>query len=141
MIVLTTWMRRAMLATAAMNIGAAVGFLPGAQALRALTGFPDASPPLYACTVALFVLLFGIAYLCMGLSGRADRLLLAIAAAGKLSFFALLIAFWSAGDLPLRAPLLGAWDLVFGVLFVMWLLDPSAQARPHAIAATDARAS
>jgi len=34
----------------------------------------------------------------------------------------LLAGCWAAGTVPLRLPLVGAGDLVFGVLFVVWLL-------------------
>jgi hypothetical protein len=115
------WMRNALFATAAMNMLAAVVFLPPAHALRALAGFPEADDPLYLTMVALFVLLFGLAYLGYALRGHADRLFIALAAVGKLSFVALLVAFWSAGAVPVQAPLSAAGDLVFGVLFFAWL--------------------
>jgi hypothetical protein len=44
-----------------------------------------------------------------------------VAATGKLSFFALLVWFSATGALPLRAALAGAGDLVFGVMFLVWL--------------------
>jgi len=135
MILLTPWMRRAMFATAGMNMVAAVGFLPGAQSLRALTGFPEPAHPFYALTVVLFVLLFGIGYLWSALVGQADRLFIAISAVGRLSFFALVVAFWSIGELPLRAPVLGSWDLIFGVLFVAWLLDTQTSPESRRLAA------
>ena len=118
---LPSWMRNALLATAAMNILAAVAFLPPAHGLRALAGFPEAEHPLYLIVVALFVLLFGLAYLGYALRGHADRLFIALAAAGKLAFFALLVAFWAAGALPVQAPLSATGDLVFSGLFFAWL--------------------
>src|SRR5712672_1500742 len=60
---LPSWMRRALFATAGMNILAALGFLPGATAVRALAGLPQDGQPLYLLTVALFVGLFGLGYL------------------------------------------------------------------------------
>jgi hypothetical protein len=119
---LPTWMRTALFATAAMNIVAAGGFLPGARGLRALAGLPEAEHPVYLLTVALFVLLFGIGYLVSALTNRADRLFIALAAAGKLSFVTLLTAFWAVGSLPPQAPLAATGDLIFGVLFLKWLL-------------------
>ena len=118
---LPTWMRRALYATAAMNVVGAVGFLPPAHALRALAGLPEADHPLYLATVSMFVLLFGFAYLALAVSGRPDRFFIAIAAAGKLSFFALLAVLWLGGALPFRAVMAGTGDLVFGVLFLAWL--------------------
>lgn len=121
MIPLPTWMRRALLATAAMNLVAAGAFLPSAGAVRALAGLPDDTHPFYLATIAMFVLLFGLGYLWSGATGRADRLFIVISAIGKVSFFMLLVVFWSAGQLSPRAPLLGSADLFFGVLFLIWL--------------------
>jgi hypothetical protein len=118
---LPVWMRRALYATAAMNVVAAIGFLPPAHALRALAGLPEADHALYLTTVSMFVLLFGLAYYSLAVSGRPDRFFLTIAAAGKLSFFALLAVLWIGGTLPFRAVLAGSGDLVFGLLFVAWL--------------------
>jgi hypothetical protein len=119
---LPTWMRRALFATAGMNVLAAAGFLPVATSVRALAGLPEGDHPLYLMTVAMFVLLFGLGYLAAAMTGYADRLFIGVAAAGKLSFFALLVTFWAIGSLPFRAPLLGSADLIFGTLFAVWLL-------------------
>jgi hypothetical protein len=121
---LPLWLQRAMLATAAMNAMGALTFTPWGRPIRALAELPEA-PPVYLWIIAIFVLLFGIAYLVMGITGRGDRLLIAIAAAGKLSFFALLAVLWLAGELTIKAPLSAVGDLVFGALFVMWLVSPA----------------
>ena len=45
--------------------------------------------------------------------GRSDRLFIAIATAGKLSFVALVVCtFWSIDAMPLRAPILASADLI-----------------------------
>ena len=121
MIPLPVWMRRTLLTTAVMNVFAAAAFLPSARALRALAEMPEDAHPFYLATISMLVLLFGLGYLWAGVTGRADRLFIAVSAAGKLSFFALLLGFWLVGELSARAPLLGAADLVFGVLFLIWL--------------------
>jgi hypothetical protein len=95
MIPLPTWMRRALFVTAAMNLLAAAGFLPAAGMLRAVAGFPEEAHPFYLLSVGMFVLLFGIGYLWTALVGRADRLFIALATIGKLSFFALLVHLWT----------------------------------------------
>jgi hypothetical protein len=118
---LPTWMRRALLATAVMNLLAAAAFLPSASAVRALAGLPENVHPVYLVTISLFILLFGIGYLWTGATGRADRLFISLAAVGKIAFFTILVGFWLAGELSVRAPLLGAGDLFFGVLFLIWL--------------------
>jgi len=126
MIPLPQWMRRALYITAVMNILASAAFIPGATALRAVVGFPQASHPLYLSTAGIFVLLFGLGYLWTAMMGRADRMFITLAAVGKLSFFLLLARLWSAGALPLRAPLLGSADLIFSMLFFAWLFGSRA---------------
>ena len=121
-VLLPGWMRGALLATAAMNALAAVAFSPAAGGLRALTGMPPGEHPLYLATVSLFVLLFGVGYLLVGLSGRPERLFIGISAAGKLGFVALVTWYWATGALPFLAVLVGAGDLPFGILFATWLV-------------------
>jgi hypothetical protein len=106
-----------------MNILGAAIFLPSAHTLRALAGFPEDGHPLYLATVSTFVLIFGAGYLAAAMMGRADRLFVAVAAAGKLLFFALLVWFSATGTLPVRAALAGTGDLIFGILFLTWLYD------------------
>ncbi len=127
MTTLPTWMRNAMFATAGMNILGAALFAPSAGALRAVAGFPEGENPLYLATVTMFVLLFGLGYLWAAAAGRADRLFITIAAVGKLSFFSLLVWFWAAGAVSIRAPLVGTGDLVFGILFAVWLYGTPAE--------------
>jgi hypothetical protein len=121
MIPLPTWMRGALFATAGMNILASAAFIPAAESLRVVAGLPEAGQPLYLVMVGVFVLTFGLAYLWAAMAGQAERLFIAVAATGKLSFFGLLVWFWAVGDLPVRAPVLGTGDLVFAVLFLVWL--------------------
>ena len=136
MTTLPTWMRRALFATAGMNIVGAALFAPSARALRAVAGFPQGEHPLYLATVTMFVLLFGLGYLWTAAAGGADRLFITIAAVGKLSFFALLVWFWAVGALSVRAPLMGTGDLIFGILFLRWLFSaqPAAALRRGAAA-------
>lgn len=124
---LPRWMRNALLATAAMNAFGALTFTPWGAWIRDLAEMPRDAHPVYLLVIGTFVLLFGIGYLWTGLAGRADPLFIAIAAAGKLSFFGLLAAFWLAGELTVRAPLAAVGDLVFGMLFVTWLVSRSGE--------------
>jgi hypothetical protein len=104
-----------------MNLFAAAAFLPAARAVRALAELPENVHPLYLATISMFILVFGIGYLWTGATGRADRLFIALAAIGKLTFFTILVGFWLGGEVSIRAPLLGAADLFFAVLFLIWL--------------------
>lgn len=115
------WMRAVMLATAVMNLGGAFAFLPSAQPLRQLGGFPDAPHPLHLTAVGVFIFIFGLAYLSTAVTGRADRLFVGVAAAGKLGFFGLLVLYWALGLLPAKAVASGTGDLIFGSLFLLWL--------------------
>ncbi len=121
---LPVWMSRALVATGVMNLGAAAAFLPAASGLRAMTGFPEPGHPLYILTAGLFVLLFGLAYLWTGLTAHADPLFVTMAAAGKLAFVTLVTVLWLGDSLPARAAIAASADLVFGVLFLVWLLGP-----------------
>jgi hypothetical protein len=111
-----------MLATAVMNLGAAVLFLPPFGTLRTLAGFPEAAPAVYLATLAMFVALFGAGYLWVAVTGRVDPLFVGLSAAGKTAFVTLLVLFAAGGALPWRAPLMAGGDLVFAVLFVRWLV-------------------
>lgn len=119
---LPSWMRNALFATAAMNLFAAIGFLPFAAGVRPLAGLPPGEHPVYLTTVALFVALFGLGYLWVAIANRPERLFITVTAIGKLGFFTILLGFWLAGSLPVIAPIAGAADLVFGLIFVAWLL-------------------
>lgn len=121
MIPLPQWMRRALYATAVLNVLAAAALLPAGRPVRMVAGLPEDGHPLYVATVAMFIFLFGLAYLWTAIAGRSDRVFIALAAAGKFSFFALLVCFWVSSTLPLRAPVLGSADLFFSVLFTVWL--------------------
>ncbi len=119
--VIPTWLRRALLATAVMNAFGAFAFTPWGAPVRDLVGLPSDAHPLYLSIIGTFVGLFGVGYLWTGLTGRADPLFITVAAAGKLSFFGLLAAFWLAGEVAGRAPASAVGDLAFGSLFVAWL--------------------
>ncbi|HJQ83573.1 MAG TPA: hypothetical protein VKA21_05835 [Candidatus Binatia bacterium] len=124
---LPPWMRRALFATAMMNLVVSAAFAPPAHAFRTMVGMPNDAHPLYLATVGLFVLLFGLGYLWLALTGRPDRLFIALAAAGKIGFFSLLVWFAATGRLALHLAAAGSADLVFGALFVAWLATPVAR--------------
>lgn len=114
-----------MLVTAIMNMLGAITFLPAAGAMRAMGGLPNETHPLYLTTIAVFIFVFGAAYLWIGLIGKADRQFVFIAATGKLSFFGVLVWYWITGAIPAQAALSGVGDLVFGSLFLFWLMRGS----------------
>lgn len=115
------WLRRALFATAVLNMVVGATFVPGAGAFRAAAGLPVDAHPFYLLTVGLFVFLFGLVYLWTAVRNRPEPLFIGMAAAGKISFFVLLVSLWAAGELPLRAPLVASADLVCGTMFLVWL--------------------
>lgn len=125
---LPTWMRVALLATAPMNLLGSLAFLPPGRDLRLAMGWPPDGHPIYAATVALFIFFFGAAYLWTGLTGRADRLFILLAATGKLAFFLLTLWYWLAGTLSGQVPASAVGDLVFALLFFTWLFQVRATA-------------
>lgn len=125
---LPKWMRAALLATAPMNLLGALVFFPPGRPLRLSMGWPPDGHPIYAATVGLFIFIFGVAYLWTGLTGRADRQFVMLSASGKLAFFLLTVWYWLTGTLSARIPVSALGDLVFAVLFFVWLF----QSRPTA---------
>ena len=117
------WMRTALFATTAMNLLGAAVFLPAAAPVRAFVGLPPDAHPLYLAVIALFIALFGVGYLWAALANRPERVFIGMAAIGKLSFVSLLVGFWAAGEISVRAPLAAVGDVVFGVMFLVWLHD------------------
>lgn len=124
------WLRVAMLATAVMNLAGAATFLPAARALREMGGLPADAPPIYLAIISCFILVFGLAYLWIGITGTADRLFVAVAAAGKLSFAGLIVGYWLAGALPAKAPTSAVGDVVFGLAFLYWVLAARRASEP-----------
>lgn len=121
------WMRTALFATAAMNLGAATLFLPVGLPVRAMLGLPGDAHPLYLATIALFVALFGVGYLWAALANRAERVFVGMAGLGKLAFVALLCGYWIAGAIPVLPVLAAAGDVVFGAMFVFWVATTPAR--------------
>ncbi|MBL8168218.1 MAG: hypothetical protein JNJ50_08700 [Acidobacteria bacterium] len=121
------WMRAALWATAVMNLLGAVTFVPQITLGREMMGLPAAGHPLYLWIIAEFIFVFGVAYGWCAWTARAPRVFVAVAAAGKLAFFVTMAACWLAGDLPMKAALGASGDLLFGSLFVCWLVQTQAK--------------
>jgi hypothetical protein len=125
-------MRKALYATAVMNAFGACLFLPPAGTLRTSPACRRGEP-FYLALCFTFVALFGVGYLWCAVRGSADRLFIALAAVGKLAFFLLLASSWASGAVPLRAPLTGAADLFFSVLFFVWLYGTTATSNANVV--------
>jgi hypothetical protein len=120
-ITMAGWMRTALITTGILNMPGAALFVPAFQTLREANGLPSASHPLYLWIIFSWIFMFGLCYLWLGITGRNERLFLAIGAAGKFAFVFIMFAFWQAGQIPMGAALGSLADLLFAILFVIWL--------------------
>lgn len=114
-------MKFALYATAVMNIFGSFTFIPPFATIRSQFKFPE-THPLYLWILATWIMAFGFCYLWMAVSSRRDRIFVTIAATGKLSFFAIVGAFVATGELPILTLAAVSGDLLFGLVFVAWLL-------------------
>lgn len=115
------FLRKALAATAVMNIAGSATFTPLGDGLRAFVGIP-AAHPLWPLSVGTFILAMGFGYAALAITARPERLFLATAAVGKASFALLLMAMGAAGEIPALAAAAGLPDLVFAGIFARWLL-------------------
>ncbi len=114
--------RRALWCSVAFNLMGALMFLFPEGPLGRLVGMPVPVPPLYNSTVALFIVLFGVAYAWLARSPVIDRASVAFGAIGKASFFFLVLSFWISGAAPGLMVLAASGDLMFAAFFARWLL-------------------
>jgi hypothetical protein len=113
-----------------MNTGAALLFaFP--DSLGRFAGFPTPVPHTYTTLLALFVMLFGVAYGWLASQPIIDRPLVAFSALGKTAVFTVIFLFWILGDLPGRSALAAIGDLIFAAIFTWWLFH----SRPRPLSA------
>lgn len=115
------FMRRVLWTSALFNLGGAVLFAFPDSLLGRLVGLPSSVPLLYRAMIALFVLLFAGLYAWLARRETIDRVLVAFAAIGKASAFAVIGGCWLLGHASGRGALLATGDLVFAGLFAGWL--------------------
>ncbi|MBS2032644.1 MAG: hypothetical protein JST54_32520 [Deltaproteobacteria bacterium] len=118
----TLWptVRKALFATAPLNVTGALLFTPPMAFVRGVFGLPEGNP-LYLWLIATWVLIFGLAYLRMALRNEPDRTFMMVGAAGKGSFAICFIGAFAAGAIPPLALGLALPDAIFAALFAMWL--------------------
>jgi hypothetical protein len=118
-------LRRALRASVFFNLlGALLFAFP--DSLGRLAGFPAPAPHVYTAFIAAMVVLFAGTYGWLARQPEIDRPLVAFAALGKTSFFAVVTACWLLGEVPGRAVLGASGDLVFAALFAWWLAGRAA---------------
>jgi hypothetical protein len=113
-------MRLLLLACGPMNLNGAVIFAPPVTAFRPMVGLPEAHP-LYLWVISIWILIFGVAYFWMGVTGEPSRMFLAVGAAGKAAFALLLVTLAATGALPPMAAGVGLPDLGLAAVFAVWL--------------------
>ena len=113
--------RKALAATAVMNVAGSIAFTPAGAGLRASLGIPPAHP-IWGLMVGSFILFMGLGYAALAISGKPERIFLAVAAGGKAAFAAIMISMGIAGEIPAAAAASGLPDLVFAAIFARWVL-------------------
>ena len=101
--------------------------MPGGW-LGQLYGLPPDVPALYAALAAMFIALFGGAYLWLAVSETLHRPLLGLGAVGKLLAFLLASGLWAVDAAPPAIALTSIGDLAFALLWLGWLRRPAATA-------------
>jgi hypothetical protein len=118
--------RRALWISVAYNGSGALLFAFPSTVFGQLAGLPPDVPALYRALMAWFVVLFGGTYAWLARRPVIDRPLLGFAAIGKAGAFAVSLAAWMSGVLPLRGVLAVAGDLALAGVFAWWLLTSPA---------------
>ncbi len=104
-----------------MNMAGALVFIPSFHGLREFGGLPEAGNSFYSIILALWIFFFGILYLLLAFSKTPERFFVLVGALGKSSFAILLAVLALTGQLPARAALAGAADLIIAFIFFAWL--------------------
>ena len=116
-----TVLRRALWTAAAFNLLGALLFAFPASPVGHLAGLPAEVPGAYRAMTALFVLLFGGAYLWLAQQAVIDRPFVLFGAIGKASAFTLICLLWLGGAVGGLAVFIGSGDLLLAGVF-LWCL-------------------
>lgn len=113
--------RRILWLSALTNVGGALLFALPASPLGQLAGLPADVPLLYRAFVTLFVLIYGGMYAWLAVQPVIHRPMVALAAIGKSSAFALVLLLWLVGEASAKSLALLAADLALAALYCLWL--------------------
>lgn len=116
-------MRRTLQVSCPFNFAAAIALAYPASSLGQLFGLPADAPAVYRALAGGAIALFGFAYGWLSVQRVIDRPLVVLSICGKLFAFSSLLLLAVLDQLPTRAPLLGAADLVFALIFLWWWFD------------------
>ena len=126
---MTPWFRLILFATAVTNMFGFLIFMPSSFLARRLLGFPI-SHSFYLLILAFYILLFGLVYGYFAQKNKADRSLIFVGLIGKAFFSLSLLYFAFIGNISFLTASVGFPDLVFAVLFAVWLVQSREQAKP-----------
>ena len=112
--------RKILYFSAANNALGTLFFVPPFALARERFGLPEADA-FYQWLVASWILIFGVGYLAMAVTGRLERGILAVGAGAKITFALLVIGYVASGRWPVQASLLAGTDLVLAIVYVRWL--------------------
>jgi len=118
--ILTSGQRKILFLSAAINALGALFFVPPLPQVREIFDLPEGDA-FYLWLVASWILLFGLAYLAMALTGRMERGVLAVGAGAKATFAFLVLGYVLSGAWPAQASMLAGTDLVLAVIYMRWL--------------------
>jgi hypothetical protein len=91
---------------------------------------PVSNSIFHTLLLSLLVGFYGLVYFRLAYSSQIDRPLLTIAGIGKISVFVLALYCWQTEAITFRAFSTAIGDLIFGVLFIWWLLSNQAGETP-----------
>jgi hypothetical protein len=115
-------LRRALYAAGIFNVGGAGLFAFPAFGLGPLAGLPADVPIAYRVFAALFVLLFGGAYVYLAAQPKIQKPFVAFGAIGKTTAFVAAVALWLGQHLSAFGVALLAGDLAFAAFFAWCLI-------------------
>lgn len=113
--------RRILWLSALTNLGGALLFAMPAWPTGQLAGLPAEVPLFYRAFVALFVLIYGGMYAWLAVQPVIHRPMVALAAIGKGSAFALVLLLWLMGAASVMSLALLSADLALAALYLAWL--------------------
>jgi len=120
--------RWALITTFFTNMAATLTFIPAFRVLREPGSLPEAGNPFYAWLLALWIFLFGQAYLWLAFSKTRQSLFVLMGALGKSSFAVLLATLAFFGEIPTCPAFSGLGDLLIAVIFFVWLVRTKGEA-------------
>ena len=120
---LETITRKTLWISSGFNLIAAYALAFPQNSLGVLFELPSDTSRLYAYLFSYVVAVFGVSYAWLARQPTISKPLLSVAAAGKIGIFMITAALTMTGDISIRPTLLASGDLLFGSIWLSWLLQ------------------